>query len=68
MGSPKAAAARSMSDQELERALEEAHRELFNLRFQVVTRQLVNHRQIRQVKRQIARLKTIQKERELGRA
>lgn len=66
MGNPKAQTVRQMSDQELAKALEEAHRELFNLRFQLVTRQLVNHRRIRQAKRHIARLKTIQRQRALA--
>jgi len=46
--------------------LEEASRELFNLRFRLATRQLVNHREIRMVKRKIARMKTIIRERELA--
>jgi len=46
--------------------LEEARHELFNLRFRLATRQLVNHRQLRQVRREIARLLTIMRERELA--
>ena len=57
---------RSLSTEELAKQLEEAHRELFDLRFRVVTKQLVNHREIRRVKNHIARLKTIIRERELG--
>ncbi|UCD54514.1 MAG: 50S ribosomal protein L29, partial [Dehalococcoidia bacterium] len=38
----------------------------FNLRFRLATKQLVNHREILRVKRQIARLETIKRERELG--
>jgi large subunit ribosomal protein L29 len=61
-----AAAIRRMSDAEIARALEEAQRELFNLRMRHATRQLENHQAIRRVRRQIARLKTIQTERRLG--
>jgi large subunit ribosomal protein L29 len=45
--------------------MEEAHRRLFSLRLRWMTRQESNYRQIRQIKRRIARLKTIQKERQL---
>jgi len=65
MANPKAAEIRRMTPQELERAIEEAHRQLFQLRFQLATRQLANHREIRKVKRHLARLKTIQRERAL---
>ena len=57
---------RALSAKELAKQLEEAHQELFNLRFRLATRQLVNHREIPKVKKQIARLKTIIKEKELG--
>ena len=57
---------RVLSSQELSKQLEEAHQELFNLRFRLATKQLVNHREIPRVKRKIARLKTIMRERELG--
>ena len=57
---------RALSSGELSKQLEEAHQELFNLRFRLSTRQLVNHREIPRVKRKIARLKTIIRERELG--
>ena len=57
---------RVLSSEELVKQLEEAHKELFDLRFRLATRQLVNHREIRRVKKQIARLKTIMRERELG--
>jgi large subunit ribosomal protein L29 len=45
--------------------LEEAHKNLFELRFRLASKQLVNHREIPRMKRAIARLKTIIKEREL---
>ena len=57
---------RDLSPEELVKQLEEAHQELFNLRFRLATRQLVNHREIPRVKKRIARLKTIIKERELN--
>ncbi len=57
---------RALNDEELAKQLEAAHEELFNLRFRLSTRQLVNHREIPRVKRDIARLKTIMREREIG--
>jgi len=57
---------RSLSSNDLAKQLEEAHQELFNLRFRLATRQLVNHRELPRVKRKIARLKTIIRENELG--
>ena len=56
----------ALSDEELTKQLEAAHQELFNLRFRLATKQLVNHREIPRVKKKIARLKTIIRERELG--
>lgn len=56
---------RSLSDEELSKRVEEAHQELFNLRFRLATRQLVNHRELPKVKRTIARMKTVIREREL---
>jgi len=57
---------RELSIDELAKQLEETHQELFNLRFRLATKQLVNHREISRVKKEIARLKTIIRERELG--
>jgi large subunit ribosomal protein L29 len=62
----KASEVRALSNEELTRKLEEAHEELFNLRFRLATRQLGNHREIPRVKRRIARIETILTERELG--
>ena len=56
---------RALKTGELEKQLEEAHRELFDLRFRLSTRQLVNHNEIRRVKKDIARIKTVIREREL---
>ncbi len=55
----------ALSDEELTKQLEAAHQELFDLRFRLATKQLVNHREIPRVKKKIARLKTIIREREL---
>ena len=57
---------RALADTELSKRLEEAHRELFNLRFRASTRQLANHREIPRVKKIIARMETVLRERELG--
>jgi len=57
---------RALNSEELVKQLEEAHQELLNLRFRLATRQLVNHREIPRVKKSIARLKTIIREKELG--
>jgi large subunit ribosomal protein L29 len=57
---------RALNDLELKKQLEEAHQELFNLRFRLATKQLVNHRELPRVKREIARLNTIIRERELA--
>ena len=62
----KAEEIRQLSDEELNKQLEEAHQELFNLRFRLATRQLVNHREIPRVKKKIARVMTIIRERELA--
>jgi len=56
---------RKLSDADLTKELEEAHKRLFSLRLQWETRQLTNHKEIPKMKRQVARLKTIQHEREL---
>lgn len=57
---------RALKNEDLVKQLETSHQELFDLRFRLTTKQLVNHRQIRAVKKNIARLKTIMRERELG--
>jgi large subunit ribosomal protein L29 len=62
----KASEIRALNSEELLKKLEEAHEELFNLRFRLATRQLGNHREIPIVKKRIARIKTILRERELG--
>ena len=56
---------REMTDQELSAKLSDLKTEFFNLRFQKATGQINNPLSIREVKRDIARVKTILKEREL---
>jgi large subunit ribosomal protein L29 len=56
---------RDLSLDDLKKQVEESHQELFNLRFRLETKQLVNHREVRRVKRKIARLNTLLSEREL---
>lgn len=56
---------RNMTDAELSQRLQEAYQELFNLRFRKATKQLDNTARIRVVRRDIARIKTIMREREL---
>lgn len=62
----KAKEVRALNDIDLAKQLEESRQELFNLRFRLATRQLVNHRELPRVKRKIAQLQTILRERELG--
>ncbi len=57
---------RDMTNVELGQKLKEFKEELFNLRFQHATAQLDNPMRIKEVKRDIARVKTIIRERELG--
>lgn len=57
---------KALGDAELQKKLEEAHQELFNLRFKLATKQLVNHRQLPAVRKRIVRINTIIRERELG--
>lgn len=61
----KASEIRVLTNEELVTKLEEAHEELFNLRFRLATKQLENHRELPRVKRRIARIETILREREL---
>ncbi len=54
------------SDAELVESLGDAKKELFNLRFQLATGQLANTARIREVKKDVARIKTEQRRRELA--
>jgi len=55
----------NMSASEIQQEIDNHYQELFNLRFQIAAKQLVNTNRVRQVKREIARLKTILREYEL---
>ena len=68
MANPLADEARSMTDAELGEAINEAYREVFNLQFQIGTRQLQNPMAMRSARRQVARLRTILRERQLAEA
>ena len=61
----KAYEIRALTEEEIQARLEEAYQELFNLRFQMATRQLKDPSRLPEVKRDIARMKTILREREL---
>ena len=61
-----AAPMRSLEDDELVTKLREAKEELFNLRFQSATGQLESHCRLRAVRKDIARIYTVMRERELG--
>jgi large subunit ribosomal protein L29 len=57
---------RTQPEDELVSKLKEHKEELFNLRFQAATGQLESHGRLREVKREIARIYTVMRERELG--
>ena len=59
------ARARSLSDQELDSEITTARRHLYDLRFQLATRQLNDYSQISRTRRDIARLLTVQTERQM---
>ncbi|HLZ37402.1 MAG TPA: 50S ribosomal protein L29 [Mycobacteriales bacterium] len=61
-----AADLRALADDELGVRLRDAKEELFNLRFQAATGQLDNNRRLHTVRREIARIYTVMRERELG--
>jgi large subunit ribosomal protein L29 len=60
-----AAELRELDETELENKLIEARKELFNLRFQAATGRLDNNSRVAQVRREIARLLTVQRAREI---
>lgn len=62
----KAAEIRELSADDLQAKLKEAHAELFNLRFQMATSQLDNTARVKQVKKDIARIQTEMRARELS--
>lgn len=57
---------REFTDSELLDALSEAKEEKFNLRFQIATNQLDNTARIKAVKKDIARIRTVMREREMA--
>ncbi len=57
---------RNSTEEELDGKLVEAKIELFNLRFQAATGQLESHGRLRAVRKEIARIYTVKRERELG--
>ena len=59
---------RKLSETDLRKELEEAHRRLLSMRLQRETRQLTNYQELPKMKRHIARLKTIERQRQLARA
>ncbi|MDX2642412.1 50S ribosomal protein L29 [Streptomyces sp. NBC_00510] len=62
----KATELRQLGDEELVGKLREAKEELFNLRFQAATGQLENNSRLKVVRKDIARIYTLMRERELG--
>ena len=62
----KAQSLRDMTRDELRSRIDELYQELFNLRFQLATRQLENTERIGQVRRDIARARTVLHEMELS--
>ena len=66
MASLAAADLRNSSEEELNTKLAEAKTELFNLRFQAATGQLESHGRLHAVRKEIARIYTVKRERELG--
>jgi len=56
---------RTLDEADLQQRLNDLHEELFNLRFQYATRQLTNHARMRDVRRDVARINTLVRQREL---
>jgi large subunit ribosomal protein L29 len=56
----------NLDDGRLGRELDDTYRQLFTLRLQIATRQLQNVKEIKKTKRKIARIKTLQRQRELS--
>jgi large subunit ribosomal protein L29 len=64
----KASELREMGDDQLQFALKESREQLFRLRFQAATERLDAPSNLKKLRREIARIKTIQRERELAAA
>jgi large subunit ribosomal protein L29 len=56
---------KALNDERLAKEMEDAYRQLFSLRLQVATRQLQNVKEIGKVRRKIARVKTLMRQREM---
>ena len=57
---------RALSAEDMKKQLGEAEKEMLDLRFKLATKQLVNHRQIPALRRKIAQIQTVLREKELG--
>ena len=68
MAKLKVSEIKELGREEIERKLDETKEELFNLRFQNATGQLDNYKRIRELKRDVARIKTILREHEIASA
>ena len=66
MARQSGAEVRRLSDENLNKEINDAYRAMFTLRFQHASRQLENYRELRTARRRIARLRTIKRERELA--
>ena len=66
MASKQAAELRNLEDEELESRLIETRAELFNLRFKHVTGELPNMMRLRDLRREVARIHTLLREREIA--
>ncbi len=62
----KASEIRALSVDELKKQLTDSEKDMLDLRFKLVTKQLVNHREVPALRRKIAQLKTVLREKELG--
>jgi len=57
---------RALTNEQLAAELESTYRELMNIRFRISTRQLDNPQELRKVRKTIARVKTVMKQREMS--
>ncbi len=57
---------RALSAEEMKKQLADSEKEMLDLRFKLVTKQLVNHREIPAARKKIAQIKTVLREKELG--
>lgn len=62
----KISEARALSVDEMKKQLADSEKELLDLKFKLVTKQLVNHREVPNLRRKIAQLKTLVREKELA--